>query len=393
MTNWWTGTRLVFERGLLEQLRSKTFKVVTALLIVTSAASIFVPTLFSHRAQTYTVATVGRAPAHLVAALNAAGTAGDFTVRYLTRNSQEELRTAVQHDDATVGLGDGVLFVAAKGAGNFPVVVAQAAVGLEQTEKLGQAGLSPEDIAALQSIQPPRQVIVGRVQDQGRAAVGFAVGLILYGAILFGGRAIAGAVALEKTSRISEVTLAVLRPSQVMVGTVLALGSITLADVLILAVPLGVSIQSTDALGVPPVATGDLALGVTWFLLGFALYAFLFAAAGALVDKVTEVDNAVLPITMALLAGYFVSIFLVTEDPQSFWGAVASIFPITAPIVMPIRWASGEVPAYQLVLAMAVTAAAAVAVAWLASTIYRRALLMTGHRLHFREVLGTSPAG
>jgi ABC-2 type transport system permease protein len=101
----------------------------------------------------------------------------------------------------------------------------------------------------------------------------------------------------------------------------------------------------------------------------------------------------VLPITMALLAGYFVSIFLVTEDPQSFWGAVASIFPITAPIVMPIRWASGEVPVYQLILAMAATAAAAVALVWLASTIYRRALLMTGHRLHFREVLGARAAG
>ncbi|HET7279876.1 MAG TPA: ABC transporter permease [Dermatophilaceae bacterium] len=393
MTNWWTGTRLVFERGLLEQLRSKTFKIVTALLILTSAASIFLPTLFLNRAQTYTVATVGPAPAYLVAALNGAGTAGDFTVKYVTRNSQKELQTAVRHDEATVGLGDGVLFVASKGAGTFPVVVAQAAVKLEQTEKLAQAGLSQADITALQSIQPPRQVIVGRVQDQGRAMVGFAVGLILYGAILFGGRAIAGAVALEKTSRISEVTLAVLRPSQVMVGTVLAVGSITLADVLILAVPPAVAIQTTDALGVPQVATGDLALGITWFLLGFALYAFLFAAAGALVDKVTEVDSAVLPITMALLAGYFVSIFLVTEDPQSFWGAVASIFPITAPIVMPIRWASGEVPVYQLILAMAATAAAAVALVWLASTIYRRALLMTGHRLHFREVLGARAAG
>lgn len=393
MTNWWRGTRLVFERGLLEQMRSKTFRIVTALLVLASAASIFVPQMFANRAQTYTVATVGQAPAHLVSALNAAGDSGNFTVRYITRNSQEELRTAVQHDVATVGLGDGVLFEAAKGAGTFPVVVAQAAVRLEQTDKLAQAGLSQADIAALQSIQPPRQVLVGRVQDPGRAAVGFAVGLILYMAILLGGRAIAGAVALEKTSRISEVTLAVLRPSQVLVGTVLALGSITLFEVLILTVPLAVAIQTTDALGVPQVATGDLAFGVIWFLLGFALYAVLFAATGALVDKVTEVDSAVLPVTMALLAGYFVSIFLVTEDPQSFWGAVASIFPITAPIVMPIRWASGEVPAYQLVLAMGITAASGVALVWLASTIYRRALLMTGHRLHFREVLGARAAG
>src|SRR5512138_2694193 len=107
MTDWWSGTRLVFERGLLEQLRSKTFRIVTAVLIVASAGSIFIPQLFANRAQTYTVATVGPAPAHLVSALNAAGAAGNFTVRYITRTSQEELRIAVQHDVATVGAGDG----------------------------------------------------------------------------------------------------------------------------------------------------------------------------------------------------------------------------------------------------------------------------------------------
>jgi ABC-2 type transport system permease protein len=83
----------------------------------------------------------------------------------------------------------------------------------------------------------------------------------------------------------------------------------------------------------------------------------------------------------SLLVGYMITIFVVMDDPQSLWSVVASIFPITAPIAMPVRWATGEVPIHQLLLAMALTAGAAVAFVALASTIYRCALLMTGGRV------------
>jgi ABC-2 type transport system permease protein len=63
------------------------------------------------------------------------------------------------------------------------------------------------------------------------------------------------------------------------------------------------------------------------------------------------------------------------------------MFPLTAPLAMPIRWASGNVPLYQLLLAMALTTAAAVLFVWVASSIYRRALLITGHRVRLRELI------
>ena len=54
---------------------------------------------------------------------------------------------------------------------------------------------------------------------------------------------------------------------------------------------------------------------------------------------------------------------------------------------MPIRWASGEVPIYQLLLAMALTAATSVLLVSVASSIYRRAHLITGHRVRLLEVI------
>ena len=317
MGTWLKGTRLVFERGLVENLRSKSFKVVTGLLLLLSIAAVTLPQLFGDDTTTYTLATVGEAPADLVATLDAAGDAGGFDVEYVTRDDRQQLRQAVRDGDATVGFSGDTLYAAAIDAGTFPVVVAQAAVTLETTRTLAEAGLSPQQVAQVQSIRPPEQVTVAAVEDEGRATVGFAVGIVLMLALLFAGTAIATTVALEK-SRISEVLLAVLRPSQILVGTVLAVGTVTFSQLLVLVGPLAVAVQVTDNIGLPPVAAGDMALAIAWFLLGFALYAFLYAASGALVGKVTEVDVAVRPIALAIFAGYFAATFIVMEDPQGY---------------------------------------------------------------------------
>ena len=387
MGTWWHGTALVAERGIVENVRSRTFKVVTGLLLVLSAAAVILPQLLRSDETTYVLATTQPAAAGLAQALEAAGTVGGFTVSYDVRADDAAVRQAVRDGDATAGLVGDTLYTS-MGSGTFPVLVAQSMVALEASERLLEAGLTPTQIAEVQSVQPPRQVDVGRVEDA-RAVVGFAVGIGLFLALTFAGNAIATTVAMEKSTRISEVLLAVLRPSQALVGTVAAVGAVTLVQLLVLVTPVAVAVQVMDDLELPPVAGGDLAIAVVWFALGFALYAFLFAASASLVDKITEVSSAVLPVTLVLTASYLVAITVVAADPEGVWGVLASIFPFTAPIAMPIRWAGGQVPVAQLLLAMALTAATAVLLVWLASAIYRRALVITGRRVRVSEVFGT----
>jgi ABC-2 type transport system permease protein len=388
MSTWWRGTALVAERGLVENLRSRSFKVVTGLILLLSIAAVTVPQILGGESTTYTMATTGKAPAAVVAALDAAGKSADFTVKYITRGNADAVRRAVRDGDATSGLAGGMLYTSATDDGTFPILVAQTVVALETSRRLSEAGLSPQQVADLQSVRPPKQVIVGRADNPGRAGAGFAVGIVLYLALTFAGSAIATTVAMEKSTRISEVLLAVLRPSQMIVGTVVAVGTVTLMQLLVLAAPLAVAVQVTDSIGLPSVAAGDIGLAVAWFALGFMLFAFLFAATAALVDKITEVNSAILPVTMILIVGYMLAVTVVAADPSGGWSVAASIFPLTAPLAMPIRWASGQVPVWQLVLAMALTAATSVLLVWVASSIYRRALLITGRRVKLLEVIG-----
>ena len=88
---------------------------------------------------------------------------------------------------------------------------------------------------------------------------------------------------------------------------------------------------------------------MAWFVLGFLMYAFLFAAAAALVDKVTEVGSAIMPVTTVLVLAYLGAVIVVQQDPGSALSVALSMFPLTSPMAMPIRWSSGTVPEWQLV--------------------------------------------
>ncbi len=387
MGGWWRGTWLVARRSVREQLRSRTFKVVTGLLLLVSAAAVILPQVLGDDDGSYTLATVGEADPALVAFLEAGQESGEYAVDFEAYPDRGAVRAAVEEGDATAGLAGRTLFTSAAAGGTFPVVVAQAVVTTETSDRLADAGLTPEQVSRVQSVQPPEQVPVSQVGDEDRAGTGFAVGIALYIALTFAGSAIATTVAMEKSTRISEVLLAVLRPSQALVGTVLAVGTVTLTQLMVLAVPLAVAVRVTDAIGLPAVATTDLLLAVAWFALGFALYAFLFAASAALVDKVSEASSAIIPVMTLLIAAYLLAVTVVVNDPRSTVSVVTSVFPFSAPVAMPIRWATGEVPVVQLVLAMVLTAATAVAMAKLAAVVYSRALLITGRRASWREVV------
>jgi ABC-2 type transport system permease protein len=336
---------------------------------------------------TYTLATVGEPSASVQAQLGAAGEAAEFGVEFLPVADAPAVEAAVREGDATVGLAGPTMFVRTDAPGAFPVLVAQAVVAQESAGKLLEAGLTPQQVAEVSSVAPPTQVEVGPVQDEGRAAAGYLVGIVLYMAIMFSGQIIALNVGVEKSTRIAEVLLAVLRPSQILVGNVLGIGLQTLVQLLVLTAPILIAVTVTDGLDVPTVAAGDIALGVAWFILGFLMYAFLFAATAALVDKVTEVGSAIMPVTTVLVLAYLAAVMMVQQDPGSALSLALSMFPLTSPMAMPIRWSSGAVPEWQLALSMLLAIGAAVLLAWFGSSVYRRALVITGRRLKLREVL------
>lgn len=390
--SWWSGTRLVAGRAIGDAVASKSWRAITALMLLLGIAIVVVPRLFGSGAPTsYTLAAVQGTDPQLTQTLAVAGHAGGFTVAVVTVPDAAAAEAAVRDGTADAGLvpgpDGGTLFVAASSGGTFAALVTQSVVAQSMRQSLVDGGLSPEQITAIESLPAPHQVPVGRVADEGRAAVGFMVGIVLYLALILTGSAIATSVATEKTTRISEVLLAVLRPSQLLVGTVAGVGLLSLLQISLLGVPAVVALRQGGQYSLPAEASGDVLLGVGWFVLGMLLYAFVYAALATLVEKVTEVGAATLPVNMLLIGSYLLAVTLTVQYPNDWPSVVASMFPLSAPMVMPVRWASGLVPTWQLLLSMGLTLATAMLLAAAASTIYARGLTMTGRRLKLREAL------
>jgi ABC-2 type transport system permease protein len=386
----WTGTKLVAGRAMAEAWNSRSWRIVSLIMLAIGLAVVIVPRVIGDRETTYTLAVVGDPAPLVMAQLEAAATSGDFRLEVSDAVDAADAQRILRDGDADVALvgsgTDATLYVAADGGFMFPALVSQAVLTQATTDALAQAGLTPAEIAQIQALPPPEQVEIGRVANEGRAAVGFVVGIVIYLALILTGSSIATAVATEKSTRISEVLLAVLRPTQLLVGTVLGVGLLGLAQVAALAVPAALSFLGQDILNVEA-ASGDIGLAVLWFVVGIALYAFVFAALGTLVEKPTEVGGAIMPANFVLIGSYMLAVTITVQDPNSWASVAASLFPLSAPLVMPVRWASGLVPGWQLALALGLAAASAVLLALLASRIYARGLARTGRRLKLREVL------
>jgi ABC-2 type transport system permease protein len=135
------------------------------------------------------------------------------------------------------------------------------------------------------------------------------------------------------------------------------------------------------------VAGGALATGVLWYLLGFFLYATIFAAAASLVSRQEELQSVVTPISTVIIIAFVVGINLLIQDPSGTTVTVLSMLPPFAPILMPGRMAIGVAPLWQVLLAVVLALGAVAAITWLGGKIYSNAVLRTGSRVKLREAL------
>ncbi len=122
-----------------------------------------------------------------------------------------------------------------------------------------------------------------------------------------------------------------------------------------------------------------------FFLLGFFIYASIFALIGSMVTTVQEGGQFAFPPIMILLAGFYFS-FAVIRDPNSALSFWVSIAPFLAPITMPVRILAETPPFWQIALSFFLNAAAIAALVWLASRVYRIGMLMYGKRATIPEV-------
>jgi ABC-2 type transport system permease protein len=142
----------------------------------------------------------------------------------------------------------------------------------------------------------------------------------------------------------------------------------------------------THVASIPGLSVVSILGDLVWFLIGFLFYATAYASVAALVSRQEEVSGAIAPISLLLVGGYLL-VFVTLPDPGSMRSTILSLLPPFAPVLMSIRMATGDVPVWQVGLAMALTLASILGLTWLAGRIYANAALRLGARVSLRDAL------
>lgn len=400
---------LVALREITERLAGRATWIVAALTTVLAIGLVVIPSLIGQPSGPTKLGLVGPSAQALRPALVAGATAAKVEISTSNVSSDTVARQQLTPStkagsgrlaqaltgggatlDVALEIGDqGAMLVAYKSVP--PAVSALIRAVLTATHQhgvLAAAGVPPQTIAASEApvslstelLQPTPSNLPGlRVAA---LAAGF---LLLYMVAGFGS-AVASGVAQEKTSRTAELLIAAVRPPELMAGKVIGIGLVGLGQMTVTvgaAMIANAFVQSTN---IPPELGTELPQILLWFVLGFSLYAFGFAAAGAMVARQEEVQSVSLPL-LAVLGLGLILVYSTIATPDSPLDTVLSFLPPFSPVLMPARSILGRADAWQVVLAVVINLGGIAGMAILSARIYQRALVRGGARLSWGEAL------
>lgn len=263
-----------------------------------------------------------------------------------------------------------------------------------------------------------------------KGLIGLVFGVAVYMFIFIYGIQVMRGVMEEKSNRIVEVIVSSVKPFQLMLGKIIGIALVSLTQFILwiiltaalITVSQGILFQDkltqlssqeqvqkpaelkqAEKLAEDTVNFGDiihpdhfinrinwplmLGLFLFYFLGGYLLYSALFAAIGAAIDNETDSQQFMIPVTIPLMAAYFIALTLM-ENPDSKAGFWASIIPLTSPIIMIERVAIGldSSQYWELILSMVLLVLGFLFTLWVAAKIYRTGILMYGKKVNYKEL-------
>ena len=397
----------VFEYELGTYLKKKPFQIVTILLMVLIAVGLTIPRFLTSseegpstglEGQNIAViasADMGMSSEQLAEMLNQSlGEGADVFHPY--SGTEEALMQDVERETYTDGLVFDSLLQYTRITGTvslydqFSSVLQQVLLQTYRAQAMTEGGMDQQQVQQILSAQVQEtleQTEAGKNQANSYLFT-YVLIMLLYMAIIFYGQMVASSVATEKSSRAMELLITYARPSSLMFGKVFGAGCAGLLQfVLILGTAYGAYQVNepyyTGAMSVMktlfnlPVET--LLYALLFFIMGFFIYAFMFAALASLVSRLEDLSNVITPATMLFVVVFIVVIVaLNTGEVDTPLMIACSYIPLTSPMAMFVRITMGNVAGWEIMISVVLMAVGAVTLGYLGAAIYRVGVLMYG---------------
>ena len=245
--------------------------------------------------------------------------------------------------------------------------------------------------------------------------LGYFNGFLIYMFVFIYGSFILQSVLDEKTSKVVEIIVSSIKPTQLMMGKVLGVGAVAFTQIFIWIILVSsISTFTSMYFGINSYETTQIVqteqevnnskeivkgiydmfaavdikktvlIFLIYFLGGFFLYGAFFAAIGSAVDNLQDANQFTLPISLPIIAS-LMFMGIVLNNPEGNASFFLSMFPLTSPILMMARLAFG-VPDWQLILSIMILIISVVFALWFAGRIYRVGILTSGSKITYKLI-------
>jgi ABC-2 type transport system permease protein len=234
----------------------------------------------------------------------------------------------------------------------------------------------------------------------GRRIVGVVFVVLIFITLVIYGMWVAAGVVAEKSSRVMELLISAASPSELVIGKVVGIGLAGLVQYVAILVPALLTLLLQDRiatallgstsgvqLSLSALTPGLLAAYGAFWILGFTLYALIYAAAGSLVSRAEDLQVLALPLSLIAIVGYIQAVMALSGGISPLV-RVASYVPFWSPFVMLTRLTVGHVEPWELVLSFGLLALSIPVVGLIAVRVYSAGVLLYGQRPGPRQIIG-----
>lgn len=259
--------------------------------------------------------------------------------------------------------------------------------------QIAKLNITPEQLTV---INTPFDMEVNQTEEKevgGNILAMMLLSLVLFYAIYFYAYQVSTSITTEKTSKIIETLVTSTSPKTIVLGKTLGIGlagvmqTIVLVVVAIACANLFLTEEMVSAVLDMSNITPMLAvITIVYYILGYSLFALLYALTGSTVAKPEDIQSANGPVAILAVIGFYLSYFTMM-NPTSSLNSFAAIFPISSPFCMPFRVMMGIATTSEILISLAILIITIAIVAQVTIKIYSSAILNYGSKINFKDMV------
>lgn len=259
--------------------------------------------------------------------------------------------------------------------------------------QIQKAGITQEQLQKMFTNFDINVVQTDESAAKGNLAATMIMSVILFYAIYFCAYQVSTSITTEKTSKIIETLVTSTSPKTIVLGKTIGIGIVGFFQVIVITCFAAFSAKAflpqdiiNSIFNLSAMTPMFWISSLVYFMLGYVMYALLYALTGSMVSKPEDIQSANTPVAILAVIGFYLSYFSMMNTASSI-NKFAAIFPISSPFCMPFRMLVGSAHTNEIITSIAILLICIVVIAKISIKIYSNAILNYGTKMSIKDVI------